>query len=334
MGMGLSVTLNPNGVGLQTALNAPLLGRDNLPVATPNVLGGFVSAMGSMQGGTGMGAMIGSPGLGGLGIVGFTGTGVGVNIMPSSNTTSTSAVNSISGEVSIIDTKSNSTLALPSFGGQSLTETVCSVSNNLLPEVKSLVAAENNESRNMCSPKESIQRDDNVCNRVQAVSVGNNGTVQGLTVRNNNTSPNTLASSVILGVGVVPDENYIEYRLDSRGSTSRSPSQSQQRTNSACGHDTVAINSRRSSGVNCRREANTTVGIDEEVRNIIAPKVNRRDSNSKQCNTTAFKLSVQTDTEQSSVEDCQKNFQDPNQNPEVESPCSENSEESLVPIIV
>ena len=213
--MGLSVTLNPNGVGLQTALKSPLLTRDNLPLGAPNVLGGFVNAMGSMQGG----GLLGNP-------VPKGGMNLGGSSLPAppSSTTSMAMTSSSFGLAKgSVSSSGDADLAAKTVTITDPTVTSAIVSDASLSSISIRITNTSDisstsslainttaaSSMEQCTDNSQMYRQVSPSNSkvfnsnnggFQAVTLTNEGTVQGLTVRE--TQNSSLANSVILGVGM------------------------------------------------------------------------------------------------------------------------------------
>ena len=325
MGMGLSVTLNPNGVGLQTALKGPLLSRD-----TPNVLGGFVSAMGSMQGGAGIGGGpfgplgMGPPpppaptaATGGGAVTGLLAIGGGNTSITTATTTGVSpsnVVSSISNKVSKCEESSNSTKVAIESSATPKVDSVNTMLKNMDNDMQREMMGEKSESclsSNFAEVNSAGSTTGNTApgaGDIQAVTVDSDGSIQGLSVKQNQTT--SIASSVILGIGVVREDGTAQ-KLSSTSifedsSTSLNPGNSK--------NDVKRKKSDDGSGASISE-------IDVEVTNR-HPLVN--ESKNQMCNNLALSMPVS-----------ESNF-DPrrsNQNPD--SPAeSDKSDVSLVPIIV
>lgn len=357
MGMGLSVTLNPNGVGLQTALKAPLIGRDNLP-PPPNILGGFVSAMGGMQGGAGMGAMLGSPGLGALGGIGgltsLSGGGScsGLEIPPPLSSSSVAPATSASATVAVVRSISGAVTCAEIMSSEATKVSPESDNNERTYDLKSLEPSEKSNYmlqsgyRSLAVSNGNVDTgNDIVSGRIQAVSVSNNGNVQGLSVKNcpgKNINSNTLASSVILGVGVVSNMSTIECERNNSAAGNNNTRAGNTSSNSGAGNSNSFHTSNSLSGcvssITVRREGFSSAASGDDgcwaqatvVGEMVTQQPHHAHCNSSRAftNPSTTALSPATDTTE------KIGGQGLNQNPEVDSPCSDNSDGSLVPIIV
>lgn len=303
MGMGLSVSLNPNGVGLQTALKAPLLARDPFP---SNALGGFVNAMGSMQGNPSVGPITTNPGVGpitanpsigpvtanpsvglitanpGLGaLVGNLGAGEGAGgggggAGAPDNKEGQGAVMSISGIVSTTENAMKS-------ASEPLNSHLAKIETGKVSTNTS--ALQLSADNTMAVSSEASQKE------VSAVSVNNDGLVQTLSVKNCSGPSQNSNSPVILSIS----------------SSSTADRSLGYRTVQADGSGTDLQNGRRRSETYCN------VASD-------APR-------SQAHNSVANKLII-------SREQVQEHKHNQSRYPPKESPTSDTSEESLVPIIV